>query len=61
LTQYVIDEEFVKCLISALNCGRHAFQPGYGEAVAGQLPEVFNKAISIFEEFKLHRIQLMTH
>jgi hypothetical protein len=57
LTQYVRDEEFLKSLISTLNCGRYVPKSGYGEFIVEKFTDVFDKVIPIFEEFKLHGVK----
>jgi len=57
LTQHIRDEEFLKSLISTLNCGRYIPKPGYGEFIVEKFTDVFDKVIPIFEEFKLHGIK----
>jgi hypothetical protein len=57
LTQHVRDEEFLKSLISTLNCGRYIPKKGYGEFIVEKFTDVFDKVIPIFEEFKLHGIK----
>jgi hypothetical protein len=57
LTQHVRDEEFLRSLISTLNCGRYIPKTGYGEFIVEKFIDVFDKVIPIFEEFKLHGIK----
>ena len=57
LTQHIRDEEFLKSLISTLNCGRYIPKSGYGEFIVEKFTDVFDKVIPIFEEFKLHGVK----
>jgi hypothetical protein len=57
LTQHVRDEEFLKSLISTLNCGRYIPKSGYGEFIVEKFTDVFDKVIPIFEKFKLHGVK----
>jgi len=57
LTQHSRDEEFLKSLISTLNCGRYIPKSGYGEFIVEKFTDVFDKVIPIFEEFKLHGVK----
>ena len=57
LTQHIRDEEFLKSLISTLNCGRYISKSGYGEFIVEKFTDVFDKVIPIFEEFKLHGVK----
>ena len=57
LTQHIRDEEFLKSLISTLNCGRYIAKVGYGEFIVEKFTDVFDKVIPIFEEFKLHGVK----
>ena len=57
LTKHIRDEEFLKSLISTLNCGRYIAKLGYGEFIVEKFTDVFDKVIPIFEEFKLHGVK----
>nr|YP_010121876.1 LAGLIDADG endonuclease [Monilinia fructicola]QRF72252.1 LAGLIDADG endonuclease [Monilinia fructicola] len=57
LTQHTRDEDFLKSLVSTLNCGRYIPKSGYGEFIVEKFTDVSNKVIPIFEEFKLHGIK----
>ena len=57
LTQHIRDDEFLKSLISTLNCGRYIPKSGYGEFIVEKFTDVFDKVIPIFEEFKLHGVK----
>jgi hypothetical protein len=57
LTQHIRDKEFLKSLISTLNCGRYIPKSGYGEFIVEKFTDVFDKVIPIFEEFKLHGVK----
>ena len=57
LTQHDRDEDFIKSLISTLNCGRYIPKSGYGEFIVEKFTDVSEKIIPIFEEFKLHGIK----
>jgi len=57
LTQHDRDEDFLKSLISTLNCGRYTPKSGYGEFIVEKFTDVNDKVIPIFEEFKLHGIK----
>jgi len=57
LTQHNRDEDFLKSLISTLNCGRYIPKSGYGEFIVEKFTDVNDKVIPIFEEFKLHGIK----
>lgn len=54
LTQHNKDEDFLKSLISTLNCGRYVAKSGHGEFIVEKFTDVNDKVIPIFEEFKLH-------
>jgi hypothetical protein len=57
LTLHSRDQEFLKSLISTLNCGRYIPKSGSGEFIVEKFTDVRNKVIPIFEEFKLHGIK----
>ena len=57
LTQHARDEDFLRSLISTLNCGRYIPKSGYGEFIVEKFTDVSNKVIPIFEEFKLHGVK----
>jgi len=57
LTQHSRDEEFLKSLISTLNCGRYIPKSGYGDFIVEKFTDVFDKVIPILEEFKLHGVK----
>jgi hypothetical protein len=57
LTQHSKDQEFLKNLISTLNCGRYISKSGYGKFIVEKFTDVRSKIIPIFEEFKLHSIK----
>jgi hypothetical protein len=57
LTQHNRDEDFLKSLISTLNCGRYIPKSGYGEFIVEKFTDVNDKVIPIFEEFQLHGIK----
>jgi hypothetical protein len=42
LTQHVRDEEFLRSLISTLNCGRYIPKTGYGEFIVEKFIDVFD-------------------
>ena len=54
-TQHARDEDFLRSLISTLNCGRYIPKSGYGEFIVEKFTDVSNKVI--LEEFKLHGVK----
>lgn len=57
ITQHDRDEDFIKSLISTLNCGRYIPKSDYGEFIVEKFTDVSEKIIPFFEEFKLHGIK----
>jgi len=60
-TQHIRDEDFLKSLITSLNCGKYIAKSGYAEFIVEKFTDVNDKMIPIFEEFKLHGVKLKNY
>jgi len=57
-TQHIRYQDFLKSLITTLNCGIYIAKSGNGEFIVEKFTDVSDKVTPIFEEFKLHGVKL---